>query len=480
MLNIKHGTKLGAWNVTKQIGQGGNGRVWHCKRQDGVEGAIKLLRYPTAQTANKRLKHEVDAMKACQGIPGVLPLLDAHLPLAVDPNDPAWFVSAHARPLDDAFEQPPSLAQSIELIASLARTLGAMHAINHSHRDIKPGNIFRHAGTWCIGDFGLADFPGKEAMTKKGEKLGPAFYIAPEMLNEAEKADGKAADVYSLGKLMWRVAVGQTYPLPGTHLRNEPAMTITAYVANENTLPLDGLLQAMTQLSPLQRPTMATVVAELEAWLTPPPEATAKTDLSKFASTSASLLSAYRQEQATRQARRLEAEEHWGRAFKRLAATMAQLKSELEKIGDTWITSLKDCSDFDFYRAATNDELIGRDHRRIWTHQFQVLTKLDAGNRRASLKCGVNLGLPNVVGDPDTLEDIYAPTLAAAGYIIDTEKLVSESWKVDRKLAWSDHGQFSLGQPSEHVMMKRLEAGLLEHLAPSVEQFLSAFQALET
>jgi serine/threonine protein kinase len=83
------------------------------------------------------------------------------------------------------------LDEAVGICISLATTLAAMHARGHSHRDLKPGNILRLNDDWCLGDFGLADFPDKAAVTKEGEKLGPQNYMAPEMLLNA---GGDAAD----------------------------------------------------------------------------------------------------------------------------------------------------------------------------------------------------------------------------------------------------------------------------------------------
>jgi serine/threonine protein kinase len=62
-------------------------------------------------------------------------------------------------------------------------TLVNLHDSDISHRDIKPDNLYLLDGNWVLADFGIASFPGKEAITEAGRKLGPMFYIAPEMLN---------------------------------------------------------------------------------------------------------------------------------------------------------------------------------------------------------------------------------------------------------------------------------------------------------
>jgi len=150
----------------------------------------------------ERFKHEIDGMRGCEGIPGVIPLLDFNAPEKPSNTDPPWIVMGLATPLTVALGENAKLEQVVEACLEIAETLAAMHAIGHSHRDIKPDNLFKFYGRWAIGDFGLIDFDGKAAVTAEGERLGPTFFIAPEMLNTAVTADGKAADVFSFAKTL--------------------------------------------------------------------------------------------------------------------------------------------------------------------------------------------------------------------------------------------------------------------------------------
>lgn len=44
----------------------------------------------------------------------------------------------------------------------------------------------------------MVKLDGLAALTAPGEKVGPMFYIAPEMLNNGALADGRASDVFAL------------------------------------------------------------------------------------------------------------------------------------------------------------------------------------------------------------------------------------------------------------------------------------------
>jgi hypothetical protein len=133
-------------------------------------------------------------------------------------------------------------------------------------------NLFRHCDRWTVGDFGLVDYPDKESLTDTGERLGPYHYLAPEMLTEANRADGRRADVFSLGKTLWVLATGQRVPPPGELRADNNQMNIQAYQAAPRVHQLDSLIERATRHDAATRPTMSEFAAELRAWLTAPQE----------------------------------------------------------------------------------------------------------------------------------------------------------------------------------------------------------------
>lgn len=265
----------GAWTLAGRLGKGGNGDVFRATRGDEV-GAIKLL---TAGGAKRvaRFRDEVTALEKCADILGVLPVLEAHL--KPEGDEPAWFVMGLATPISDALGDRPPLRRVVEACAEIATTLSAMHARGFSHRDIKPENLFRSGHRWTVGDFGLVSFEGKTAVTATGERIGPTFFIAPEMLNSAITADGRRADVFSLAKTLWVLATGQRYPLPGAYDLTQEGFRIGTYLAEERTGPLDKLIASSTHFDPKARITMSQFVDELTAWLAPEPVAASEIQL---------------------------------------------------------------------------------------------------------------------------------------------------------------------------------------------------------
>jgi hypothetical protein len=267
MAELRTGTRFGDWVLSEYLAGGGNGVVWAATRSDGTRGAMKFL-HPKHYKDRKRVlrfESEVEAMRSCQDIRGVLPLLDDSKTAITNPTV-HWFVAALAEPLESVLRADQRLQLVVEACASFAGTLQQMHERGFSHRDIKPDNLFKHNATWCIGDFGLVDFPTKSAITGRMEKLGPMFYIAPEMLNDARHSDGRPADVYSLAKTLWKLASGQRYPLPGVQQTLVAALTISAYVAEPDAFLLDAVIEQATQLDPRARLSMKEFKGELDAW----------------------------------------------------------------------------------------------------------------------------------------------------------------------------------------------------------------------
>ncbi len=259
----------GKWKCGERLGKGGNGEVYLATKGE-LKGALKIFTGKLSTERAKRFKDEIDALDQCKDIHGVLLILDSfYVQNSLSTAEKPWFVMGLAEPIDKHLTNTSSTEVIVEALCAIATTLANMHDRGFSHRDIKPDNLFLYNGSWAVGDFGLADFPGKESKTAIGEKVGPIYYIAPEMLNEAGTADGKPADVYSLAKTLWVFATGQKYPLPGSFDTSIPALTISAYINHPRAYLLDQIIALATMHTPSKRITMRDFSNELSKWLRP-------------------------------------------------------------------------------------------------------------------------------------------------------------------------------------------------------------------
>ncbi len=110
----------------------------------------------------------------------------------------------------DGTAQPP--AEAVEIVVKLAKALAAAHAKGVIHRDLKPNNVMMcdEIGP-VVMDFGLAKQTDRHdnALTRIGTTLGTPAYMPPEQVKGDLDRMGPAADVYSLGVILFQLLTGR-------------------------------------------------------------------------------------------------------------------------------------------------------------------------------------------------------------------------------------------------------------------------------
>ena len=96
------------------------------------------------------------------------------------------------------------------MVAVLARAIGDAHHLGIVHRDLKPANVLLTAdGEPKVSDFGLARSLGSDIrLTQTGQLVGTPCYMAPEQAEAGAVDVGPAADVYSLGAIVYELLTG--------------------------------------------------------------------------------------------------------------------------------------------------------------------------------------------------------------------------------------------------------------------------------
>ena len=121
--------------------------------------------------------------------------------------------------------------ETAQLLVPVARALDFAHQNQVVHRDMKPANILLDPqGVPKVTDFGIAKrLTAETALTLTGAVIGTPVYMAPEQARGTSRDVGAAADIYSLGAILYEMLAGRPPFLP-----DESDTSIMVRVATEN------------------------------------------------------------------------------------------------------------------------------------------------------------------------------------------------------------------------------------------------------
>jgi serine/threonine protein kinase len=211
------GWRIGNYEILDEIGHGGMGVIYRAREpHSGRIVALKcILAYQgDSGQALARFRRETE-MAARLAHPNIVPIY--HVGETADGS--LFFTMKYAAngsllQARGFLGQDPR--QSILLIAKVARAVQYAHERGVLHRDLKPGNILLDGrGEPLVSDFGLArsEEIGSH-LTRSLTSFGTPGYIAPEQADEPAAQLTPAADIYSLGAILFELLAGRL-PFPG-------------------------------------------------------------------------------------------------------------------------------------------------------------------------------------------------------------------------------------------------------------------------
>jgi len=207
------GRRIGAYEVTSELGRGGMGTVYSAVRADDAfrkEVAIKVIRHGADDPELLRRFLAERQILATLDHPNIARLLDGGttgdgLPYVV-------MERVRGEPLDrycDAGSLPVN--ERLRLFLDVSAAVQHAHHNLVVHRDLKPANILVTAeGTPKLLDFGIAKLldatPGEGATATMLHAMTPA-YASPEQVRGGPITT--ASDVYGLGVVLYELLTGQ-------------------------------------------------------------------------------------------------------------------------------------------------------------------------------------------------------------------------------------------------------------------------------
>jgi eukaryotic-like serine/threonine-protein kinase len=209
------GTRLGAYRVVERVGRGGMGIVYRGEREDSdfkQEVAIKLIRrgfdFDDVQARFLRERR----ILARLAHPNLARFIDG----GVSASGRPWFALEFVRGQTIARWCD---AHRLDIRARVRLFLDVCSAVAHAHtqlivhRDLKPGNVLVDgSGAVRLLDFGIARLlEGDDETNSTLTTLGRRFAMTPEYAAPEQfsgDATGVAADVYSLGVILYELLAG--------------------------------------------------------------------------------------------------------------------------------------------------------------------------------------------------------------------------------------------------------------------------------
>ena len=211
--------RIGNYQILEEIGRGGMGVIYRARQRHSrrIVALKRILSYQAdSQSTLVRFRREAEAAASLDH-PNILPIYEVS-----ESDDGLPFFSmkfaAGGSLLDVAGSLRNDPRRIIALMTKVTRAVQYAHLQGILHRDLKPGNILLDGRDEpLVSDFGLAKWLDTSSdLTRTLTIFGTPGYIAPEQGQGPAKNLTPAADIYSIGAVLFDLFTGRT-PFLGEH-----------------------------------------------------------------------------------------------------------------------------------------------------------------------------------------------------------------------------------------------------------------------
>lgn len=267
--------RLGNYEILGEIARGGMGVVYRARQRHSrrIVALKRILSFHSdSRETLERFRREAEAAASLDH-PNILPIYEVSESEGLPFFSMKYAAGGSLREAGAALRTNPR--ECVALLAKVSRATGYAHRQGILHRDLKPGNILLDSrGEPFVSDFGLAKWLDTSTdLTRTLTVFGTPGYIAPEQAEGATPNLTPAADVYSLGAVLFDLLTGRP-PFLGEHAlavikqaAEKPAPKLRSLIPTADR-DLETICARCLEREPAARYQSAADLAhDLECWL---------------------------------------------------------------------------------------------------------------------------------------------------------------------------------------------------------------------
>ncbi|KAF1932462.1 kinase-like protein [Didymella exigua CBS 183.55] len=289
-----------------RIGRGGSSAVYRVMAENFKLLALKRVKLEDADEAAVRgYKGEIDLLQKLKDVERVVRLYDWEVDeqrqilsvlMEIGESDLARIIRMKLDPTDSSAPGTLDLSFTRFYWKEMLECVGAVHAHDIVHSDLKPANFLLVSGRLKLIDFGIANAIDTDNTVNvhRDSHIGTPNYMSPESLEDSaggaqgqlsngqaakDMALGKPSDVWSLGCILYQMVYGRP---PFAHIANQMARVL-AIVNRAHAIAFPDLglgdvrvppalkatLRRCLDRDPARRPTVMQLLDQRDGFLYP-------------------------------------------------------------------------------------------------------------------------------------------------------------------------------------------------------------------